>query len=210
MGLSLWATAIDSSDLVADSGFTYETGIMYFVGNWLGGVTGWVVAANFIFLPMYRAGMYTNAEYLEARFGVAARVISVFVQVQYRTLILGIIANTMYLVFAIVCGWDDVSSWTCVVAIALLASVYTALGGLKSVAITDAMQTIIMVVGALVFFFSAVEQSRRLERTRNETRCAPARTRQRAAAHRNTHGERSRHRLGLLLVFHHRIHVRHR
>jgi SSS family solute:Na+ symporter len=153
VGLSLWATAIDSSDLVADSGFTYETGIMYFVGNWLGGVTGWVVAANFIFLPMYRAGMYTNAEYLEARFGVAARVISVFVQVQYRTLILGIIANTMYLVFAIVCGWDDVSSWTCVVAIALLASVYTALGGLKSVAITDAMQTIIMIVGALVFFF---------------------------------------------------------
>ena len=153
VGMSLWATAIDSSDLVADSGFTYETGITYFIGNWLGGVIGWVVAANFIFLPMYRAGMYTNAEYLEARFGTAARVISVFVQVQYRTLVLGIIANTMYLVFTIVCGWDDVSSWTCVVAIALLASVYTALGGLKSVAITDAMQTIIMVVGALVFFF---------------------------------------------------------
>ena len=153
VGMSLWATAIDSSDLVADSGFTYETGITYFIGNWLGAVTGWVVAANFIFLPMYRAGMYTNAEYLEARFGPAARVISVFVQVQYRTLILGIIANTMYLVFAVVCGWDNVSAWTCVVAIAILATVYTALGGLKSVAITDALQTIIMVVGALVFFF---------------------------------------------------------
>ncbi len=153
VGMSLWATAIDSSDLVADSGFTYETGITYFTCNWVGGVAGWVVAANFIFLPMYRAGMYTNAEYLEARFGPTARVISVFVQVQYRTLVLGIIANSMYLVFAVVCDWNDVSAWSCVVGIAILASVYTALGGLKSVAITDAMQTIIMVVGALVFFF---------------------------------------------------------
>ena len=153
VGMSLWATAIDSSDLVADSGFTYATGMTYFIGNWAGGIIGWVVAANFVFLPMYRAGMYTNAEYLEARFGTAARVISVFVQVLYRTLILGIIANTMYLVFAVVCGWSDALAWSCVVAIALLATAYTALGGLKSVAITDALQTVIMVVGALVFFF---------------------------------------------------------
>ena len=52
---------------------------------------GWVIAAFFIFLPMYRVGMYTNAEYLEARFGVAARVICALVQVQYRTSVLAII-----------------------------------------------------------------------------------------------------------------------
>ena len=33
VGLSLYATAIDSSDLVADSGGTYSLGISYFVTN---------------------------------------------------------------------------------------------------------------------------------------------------------------------------------
>ena len=152
-GLSLWATAIDSSDLVADSGFTFGAGMTYFVANWVGAVAGWVAAAHLVVLPMYRAGMYTNAEYLEARFGPAARVISALVQVQYRTLVLGIIANTMYLVFAIVCGWGDVASWSAVIAIALVATVYTMLGGLKSVAITDALQTFVMVAAGSTLFF---------------------------------------------------------
>lgn len=152
VGFSLWATAIDSSDLVADSGGTYTMGMRYFVTNWVGTVVGWVVAAYFITLPMYRAGMYTNAEYLEARFGPVARIISALVQVQYRTLVLGIIATTIYLTLSVVCGWGPVQTWSTVVGIAFLATVYTALGGLKSVAITDALQSIIMVIASIILF----------------------------------------------------------
>ena len=152
VGLSLYATAIDSSDLVADSGGTYVLGFSYFVANWVGMVAGWVLAAHFIVLPMYRAGMYTNAEYLEARFGPVARVLSAFVQFQYRTLVLGIVATTLYLVLAIVCDWGA-NAWWAVIAIATLATVYTALGGLRSVALTDALQTIVMVVASLTLFW---------------------------------------------------------
>ncbi|MFP6768319.1 MAG: hypothetical protein VB859_09120, partial [Planctomycetaceae bacterium] len=152
VGFSLWATAIDSSDLVADSGGTYQIGMQYFVTNWVGTVVGWFVAAHFIVLPMYRAGMFTNAEYLEARFGPTTRIISVFVQVQYRTLILGIIATTIYLTLSVVCGWGPLATWTTVVAIAVLATVYTAMGGLKSVAITDALQSIVMIVASIILF----------------------------------------------------------
>jgi SSS family solute:Na+ symporter len=158
VGLSLWATAIDSSDLVADAGYVFQGGVTYFVTNWVGGVVGWVVAAHLVVLPMYRAGMYTNAEYLEARFGPAARVISALVQVQYRTLVLGIMAKTMYLVFAVVCGWEPAAAWSAVVVLALLASLYTALGGLKSVAVTDALQTVIMVAAGFTLFWLAWDQ----------------------------------------------------
>ncbi len=151
VGLSLYATAIDSSDLVADAGGTYVLGLSYFVTNWFGIVAGWYLTAHYIALPMYRAGMYTNAEYLEARFGPVARVLSAFVQVQYRTLVLGIMVTTIYLVLAIVAGWGTGAWWT-VGAIALLASVYTALGGLKSVALTDALQTIVMILASFVLF----------------------------------------------------------
>ena len=153
VGLSLYATAIDSSDLVADAGGVFTLGMSYFVTNWVGTVVGWVIVANFIALPMYRAGMYTNAEYLEARFGPAARVISAFVQVQYRTMVLGIIATTIYLTLSVVCGWNATTAWTAVVAIALVATIYTAFGGLKSVAVTDALQSIVMVIASLVLFF---------------------------------------------------------
>ena len=151
VGLSLYATAIDSSDLVADAGGTYALGLSYFVTNWVGVVVGWVLAAHYVFLPMYRAGMYTNAEYLEARFGPVARVLSVFVQVQYRTMVLGIIATTVYLVLRIVCDWGD-AAWWAVGVMAIVAAIYTALGGLKSVVFTDALQTVVMVIASVTLF----------------------------------------------------------
>ncbi len=151
VGVSMYATAIDSSDLIADTGGTYTLGLSYFVVNWLGVIGGWALGAFFIFPPMYRAGMYTNAEYLEARFGVAARVISVFVQVQYRTLVLAIIGKTVYLMLSIVCGWGP-EAWWAVVAIAVLAALYTSFGGLRSVVVTDGLQFIVMAATALVFW----------------------------------------------------------
>ena len=153
VGLSMYATAIDASDLVADSGGTYTLGMSVFVANWVGVVGGWVLAGFFIFLPMYRLGMYTNAEYLEARFGVTVRVICAFVQVQYRTLVLAIIATTAFLTLTVVSGWDALSAWGVVGGIALLASIYTALGGLRSVAVTDALQFCVMTLAGLVIWF---------------------------------------------------------
>lgn len=151
VGLSMYATAIDSSDLVADSGGTYTMGISYFVTNWVGVVGGWALGAFIVFLPMYRAGMYTNAEYLEARFGPAVRVICALIQVQYRTLVLAIIATTLYLTLSIVCGMGT-EAWWAVGGIAVLATIYTSLGGLKSVAITDALQFGVMTVAALIIW----------------------------------------------------------
>ena len=153
VGFSLWATAIDSSDLVADSGGTYSLGLQYFVTNWVGTVVGWVLGAHFIILPMYRAGMYTNAEYLEARFGTATRIISVFVQVQYRTLVLGLIATAAFLTLSIVSGWSDSAAWGLVGGIAVLAAIYTAFGGLRSVAVTDTLQFGVMTLAGLIIWF---------------------------------------------------------
>ncbi len=154
IGLSLYATVIDASDLVADSGGTYAVGVSYLVANWVGVTGGWALLANWIAVPMYRTGMYTNAEYLEARFGLAARVISALVQALYRTLVLGIIATTLYLVLAIVGGWGP-SAWWGVIAIAALATAYTAFGGLRSVATTDALQSVIMVASSIALFLAA-------------------------------------------------------
>lgn len=153
IGLSLYATAIDSTDMVVDSGGAYQFGVSIFVVSWVGIVLGWFLMAYVIGLPMYRAGMYTNAEYLEARFGPAARIISVLVQLQFRTMVLGMIGQSFYLTLVIVLGMSDVAAWSTVVVIALVATIYTMAGGLKAVAVTDAMQSVVMVVASIAMFF---------------------------------------------------------
>ena len=158
VGLSLYATLVDSTDLVVDSGATYGGGVKFYLINWVGCIGGWLLLAHGIILPMYRSGMYTNAEYLESRFGLSARVTSVLVQVLYRTVILGMISTTNFLTLKIVCGWGDATAWTVVACIAVLATFYTMAGGLKMVAITDSLQSIVMILATVVFFFIVAEE----------------------------------------------------
>ena len=153
MGLSMYATTIDAADLVADSGATYELGFSFFIGNWMGSTCGWALAGFFILVPMYRLGMYTNAEYLEARFGVGSRITSVFVQLQFRTLVMGMMSISIFRILSVVCGWDRLA-WAAVVLVAALAAVYTAAGGMRSVAITDTLQVVVMSVSALLVWLA--------------------------------------------------------
>jgi len=154
VGLSLYATLVDSADLIADTGGAYSLGTRLFVPNLVGVIGGWFILAHFVAVPMYRRGMYTNAEFLESRFGVGARVISVLVQVLYRTVMIGMISTAIYLMLTVVCGWESRTAWAGVVVVALVATIYTMSGGLKSVAITDALQGIVILIAAITIFFT--------------------------------------------------------
>ena len=153
MGLSMYATAIDAADLVADSGATYVMGFSFCVGNWIGGVCGWALGGFFIFVPMYRMGMYTNAEYLEARFGASARITSVFVQLQFRTLVMGMMSISIFRMLSVLFGWDWLA-WAAVALVAALAAVYTAVGGMRSVVVTDTLQVVVMSAAALLIWLA--------------------------------------------------------
>jgi len=152
VGLSMFATAVDSGDYVAVAGAAYQNGMNFITDWWLGITIGWILVAWAVFLPMYRSGMFTNAEYLERRFGPSTRVISVIVQVLYRTNVLGNVAYSLFLTFDILTGWGHLT-WYLVVAIAAGAAIYTATGGLKSVALTDSIQSIVMLVAAVVMWW---------------------------------------------------------
>jgi SSS family solute:Na+ symporter len=51
-----------------------------------------------------------------------------------------------------VAAWEPTITWAVVVAIAAVAAVYTVIGGLRSVAITDALQSLIMLAASLLLF----------------------------------------------------------
>ena len=148
VGLSLFATAIDSSDYVAILGGAYQYGVSNLATWWLGLPIGWFLVTFVILIPVYRTGMFTNAEYLEYRFGPTARLLSALIQLQYRTNVLGNVAFSLFLTFAAVTGLGREKTWALVVAIAMSAAIYTALGGLKAVAVTDAIQSVFMIGAA--------------------------------------------------------------
>jgi SSS family solute:Na+ symporter len=151
VGLSLFATAVDSGDYVAVIGGAYQYGISNISTWWLGLPLGWFIVSYVVILPIYRSGMFTNAEYLEYRFGPATRCLSAFIQLQSRTNVLGNIAFSLFLTFSVVTGWGD-ETWILVVLIALAAAHYTAKGGLKAVAVTDSLQSVVMLAAAAVLW----------------------------------------------------------
>ena len=152
VGLSMFATAVDSGDYVAVAGGAYQQGLPYLSAWWLGMTTGWMLMAWVILMPLYRSGMFTNCEYLEARFGPSARLIAVLIQIQSRTNVLANVAFSLFLTFKTLTDWGD-QSWWFVIGIAAAAAAYTATGGLRSVAVTDAMQSVVMLVAALVLWW---------------------------------------------------------
>ena len=152
IGLSMFATNVDNADLVSVMGKTYNDGLHIISVYAIGSATGGILAAFFVVPTIYRAGFYTNAEYLEARFGVTARVLSALIQIQYRSSMLGLI---LYAVFVLLTGLQIMgprSAWALIVGIVICSGIYTAWGGLKSVVWTDALQGIVMMVGVLVIF----------------------------------------------------------
>ena len=111
VGLSMFATNVDSADIVSVTGNTFKEGIHIITVYSLGSAAGGILAAFFIVPVMYRAGFYTNAEYLEARFGPSARLLSALIQLQYRSSMLGIIMWSAHLLLTELVGLNFVAAW---------------------------------------------------------------------------------------------------
>ncbi len=152
IALSMFATNVDNADLVSLTGTTYKEGLHIIMVHTLGSLIGAGFAAFFVVPAMARAGQFTNAEYLESRFGPAARVLSALIQLQYRSSMLGLMIWSIYLLLTSFLELAGSTAWMLIVVIIGLAAVYTSLGGLKSVVLTDTLQGAIMFVGMGVIF----------------------------------------------------------
>lgn len=152
VGLSMFATNIDNADIVSLTGTSFKEGFHIIGVHTLGSFTGGILAAFFLVPAMVRAGHYTNAEYLEARFGISTRVLSAIIQIQYRTSMLGLMIWSVYLLLTKFLGLDSNLAWLFIVGLVVLAAIYTSWGGLQAVVFTDAIQGIVMFIGMAAIF----------------------------------------------------------
>ncbi len=152
IGLSMFATNVDNADLVAVTGSVYREGLHIITVYALGSAAGGILAAFFITPAIYRAGFYTNAEYLEARFGPSTRLLSALIQLQYRSSMLGMMIWSAHLLLTRLVGLSAAWAWLLIAILVVLAGLYTAWGGLRSVVWTDTAQGIVMMLAAVIIF----------------------------------------------------------
>ncbi|WP_211097041.1 sodium:solute symporter [Neolewinella litorea] len=152
IGSSIFASNIGSEHIVGLAGSGATDGVAmahYELHAWCLLVLGWVLA------PFYmRSKIYTMPEFLEKRFSPASRwVLSIISLIAYvlTKVAVGIFAGGI--VFGVllpdvnVMGLD--SFWVGSILMILLTGAYTILGGLKAVAYTEAIQTVILIFGAV-------------------------------------------------------------
>ncbi len=154
VGLSMFATNIDNADIVSLTGTSFREGFHIIAVHTLGSFAGGILAAFYLAPAMVRAGHFTNAEYLEARFGLSVRVLSAFIQIQYRTSMLGLMIWAVYLLLTRFLGLEPQLAWGFIIALVILAAIYTSWGGLKTVVFTDALQGVIMFLGMAAIFWA--------------------------------------------------------
>lgn len=100
-----------------------------------------------LFYPAYRRlRVTTSYEYLGVRFGTEARWAASLLFILSRLGWLGIVVYAPAMAMSVMTGW---SLWICIVALGLLSTLYTAMGGLAAVLWTDAVQFVILVGGAV-------------------------------------------------------------
>lgn len=148
IGMSIMATLLSAISFVAIPGEAY------FVGNkqlfqvlllWLD-----VPIVLWFVIPLYyNLEIYSIYEYLELRFGRPTRYVASFAFVAWRMLWLGGVIYAPCKVLA-VAGDLDVDSRILIVAVGLLTTAYTFLGGMKAVIWTDVIQGLVMILGVAV------------------------------------------------------------
>jgi SSS family solute:Na+ symporter len=157
VGASIFASNIGSEHLVglAASGATDGVAMAHYeLHAWCLLVLAWVM------VPFYmRSRVFTMPEFLERRFSPTSRtVLSVISLVAYilTKIAVGIFAGGV--VFSVLLPelhfWRLDSFWIGSLAVIVITGLYTITGGMRAVAYTEALQTIVLIIGsALVTFF---------------------------------------------------------
>ncbi len=136
---------------LAGSGATDGVALAHYeLHAWCLLILGWVM------VPFYmRSKVYTMPEFLEKRFSPRARtMLSVISLIAYviTKIAVGIFAGGI--VFAVLLpdvNWMGMDSfWLGSILVILLTGAYTIIGGLRAVAYTEAIQTIVLVIGSLL------------------------------------------------------------
>ncbi|XP_067859100.1 sodium/myo-inositol cotransporter 2-like [Heptranchias perlo] len=153
IGASLFASNVGSGHFIGLAGSGASSGIAVSVYEWSGMYALMFLA--WLFLPIYiSAGVTTMPEYLLKRYGgkrihFLIAILSLFAYI-FTKISVDIYAGAVFIHLAL--HWD---LYIAVIGLLFITAIYTVGGGLAAVIYTDALQTLIMLLGSITLMIFA-------------------------------------------------------
>ncbi len=152
IGLALFATNISTVHLVSLAQSGFDTGLLNGNFEWMAAFT--LILLALFFAPFYiKSGVATLPDFLEKRYDRSSRdwlviisiVSAVIIHIAFSMLAGGIVLKTLF----------GVSMYSSVICISVITAIYTIVGGLRAVVITESIQTVVLLAGACIISVAA-------------------------------------------------------
>ncbi len=154
-GLSLVVSDIGAKDMIGLAGDGYRFGVVMMNFDFLGCIFPVLIAA-FLFMPfLWLANVYTVPEYLGLRYNAVVRTFFSGLWVLFMVGTLATIFVSAASMFEGILGW---SFWFSVGLTACVVGLYTTVGGLKAVVVTDAFSCVVLILGAAIICISGLSE----------------------------------------------------
>ena len=152
IGLALFATNISCLHLVSLAQSGFDSGLLNGNFEWMAAFT--LILLALFFIPFYiRSGVTTLPDFLERRYNKACRdwlafvsiISAIIIHIAFSFLAGGIVLETLF----------GINMYTSIIVIATLTGLYTIVGGLRAVVVTESIQSIVLIAGALIITYFA-------------------------------------------------------
>jgi SSS family solute:Na+ symporter len=152
IGLALFATNISTVHLVSLAQSGFDSGLLNGNFEWMAAFT--LVLLSLFFVPFYiKSGVATLPDFLERRYDRHSRdwlafvsvVSAIIIHIAFSMLAGGIVLKSLF----------GINMYLSVVVICLVTAIYTIVGGLKAVVVTESIQTVVLLTGAFVISYAA-------------------------------------------------------
>ena len=147
VGAALFASNISTIHLVGLAASGYNEGFVWGNFEWLAAVT--LILLGVFFAPFYfKSKISTLPEFLEKRYDSRSRTVLAFIAIIGALFVhIGMSLYAGAVVFETFFGINVVTS---ILVISIITTIYTVFGGLKAVVVTETVQSVILILGAML------------------------------------------------------------
>jgi len=152
IGLALFATNISTVHLVSLAQSGFDSGLLNGNFEWMAAFT--LILLALFFVPFYiKSGISTLPDFLEKRYDRSSRdwlavvsvISAIIIHIAFSMLAGGVVLKTLF----------GLNMYVSVIVICIITAIYTIIGGLKAVVVTESIQTVVLLTGAITISYAA-------------------------------------------------------
>lgn len=153
VGAALFASNISTIHLVGLAASGYNEGLVWGNFEWLASIT--LIMLGLIFAPFYfKSKISTLPEFLEKRYDSRSRSVLAFIAIIGALFVH--IGMSLYAGAVVFETFFGINIFTSILVISIVTTIYTVVGGLKAVVVTETIQSVILILGAIILTGFAV------------------------------------------------------